>query len=341
MTGTAGGLHAELAPHYTAYDSLTETLEPSLRQLREVLQQAAVCRAPELFVDFAAWLGRAGLSRNLPPAYVAAELEALHAGLDGRDGAEGMSAAVEQALAVLRGDAPQPYHDISPDREALGGLRRRFLGLVLAGLRTEALSLLAAAFDDGTPVERLYLEVLQPTLGEIGQLWEAGQSGVTHEHVCTGITRAAIAQLATRGSAVRPDGRVAVLAAVGRERHDLGLTMVADMLERHGWTAVLLGADTPVRDLPRAACAQRADLVALSCTLAAHLADLRAAISVLRTHRRLVCTPILVGGRAFAVAGDLWRAVGADAGASDAQAAVVAAERLVPIGRQPSLRTSG
>jgi methanogenic corrinoid protein MtbC1 len=85
---------------------------------------------------------------------------------------------------------------------------------------------------------------------------------------------------------------------------------------------------------------QRADLVALSCSLAHHLGELRAAITALRAHRRLAGTPILVGGRAFLVSNELWRAVGADGTARDALEAAATAERLVPIGRNPAMRTS-
>lgn len=336
MMGMIDALTADAQPWDASQDGLLESLEPDLRRLREVLEQASSCQTPDLFVDYVAWLGRAGPSRNLPPAFVAAELDALHEEVAERDGVEASStAAVGRALQILRATPCPLFEEVTAEDGELASLRRRYLGLLLAGLRPEALAMLADCQDRGLPVERLYLEILQPTLREIGQLWEAGQCSIAQEHFCSAVTREAIGRLAARASAVRPDGRVAMLVGVGRERHDIGLSMIADLLERRGWNAVMLGADTPVRDLAAAACAHRADLIGLSCTLAVNLGDLRAAIRCVRVNRRLAETPILVGGRPFSLQRNLWRQVGADAGAADAAAAVATAERLVPVARHP------
>ena len=173
----------------------------------------------------------------------------------------------------------------------------------------------------GLPVAALYLDVLQPTLYEIGRLWSRAEVSVAQEHLATAATEAAMARLAERLAAepAAPRG-LAIVACVSDELHAVGGRMVADFLQADGWEVVFLGALTPGDDIAALAARRGAKVVALSAALpdrVPRVAEVCAALKALDP-----APFVLVGGQAFA--GDLERALrtGADAFAVDAADAV-------------------
>ena len=202
-------------------------------------------------------------------------------------------------------------------RDEVDDLRGRYLDAVLAPDARAARALVEAACEAGLEPARIYLEVLQPTLHEIGRRWEAARISVAAEHLATQITASVLAGLAGRLTLERGSGhgRRAIVSCSPGELHVLGGQMVADFLEADGWDVLVLGADTPADALARMAAEQDVALVALSTALPAHLLAAGAACAALR---RLAHPPfIVVGGQAFG--GDERRAlaVGADAYAGD------------------------
>ena len=121
----------------------------------------------------------------------------------------------------------------------------------------------------GMPVRRIYLDVLQPTLYEIGRLWSHAEISVAQEHLATAATQSAMARLAESLAdgprRVRPG--TALVACVSDELHSVGGRMVADFLEADGWRVVFLGQLTPGTDLAALAAEQGAQVVALSAAL--------------------------------------------------------------------------
>ena len=198
----------------------------------------------------------------------------------------------------------------------LAAVRDAFLAAVLAPDIRRARRVVDEASDAGVPAARLYLEVLQPALHEIGRQWEQARIGVADEHLATQVCAAVLAGLAGRlvpGESGR--GRRAIVSCSPGELHALGGQMVADFLEADGWEVLLLGPDTPADELARMAAEEAVELVALSTALPVHLLAAGTACAALR---RLERPPFVVaGGQAFA--GDERRAtaVGADAYAGD------------------------
>jgi methanogenic corrinoid protein MtbC1 len=213
-------------------------------------------------------------------------------------------------------------------------LRGAYLGAVLEPDARRARVLVEDACADGVPAQRLYLEVLQPALHEIGRLWEQARISVANEHLATQITATVLVRLAahlTPGTSGR--GRRAIVSCSPGELHVLGGQMVADFLEADGWDVMLLGADTPADDLARLASAERVELVALSTALPVHLLAAGTACAALR---RLERPPFIVaGGQAFA--GDERRAlaVGADAYAVDPETLLTLLGRHVGTDAEP------
>src|SRR3954470_7016848 len=134
------------------------------------------------------------------------------------------------------------------------------------------------------PVRQIYLDVLQPTLYEIGRRWSRAEIGIAQEHLATAATQSAMARLAE--SLAEGPRRVragsAVVACVTDELHAVGGRMVADFLEADGWRVVFLGQVTPGADLTELAARHGAEVVALSAALPERVPQVAEACAALR-----------------------------------------------------------
>lgn len=112
---------------------------------------------------------------------------------------------------------------------------------------------------------RFTTEVIGPLTQAVGEAWACGRLDVFEEHLYTeivqGMMRQAIAGLPQPGTAVSP--RV-LLTTVPGEPHCLGLLMAEAMLVLEDCCCQSLGVQTPLAEIPSAAAAHRADIVALS-----------------------------------------------------------------------------
>ena len=219
----------------------------------------------------------------------------------------------------MRADTAAPARDGSPDH-----VRDGYLGALLASDVTGARSVLDAAIAGGMPVRRIYLDVLQPTLYEVGRRWSQAEISIAQEHLATAATQSAMARLAESLSdgprRVRPGA--AIVACVSDELHAVGGRMVADFLEADGWRVVFLGQLTPGTGLAALAAKQGAKLVALSAALPERVPLVAETCAELRG---LDPAPfVLVGGQAFGGSAERALRTGADAFAVDAEAAVAA-----------------
>ena len=207
---------------------------------------------------------------------------------------------------------------------SLEQVRDGYLGALLDSDLAGARVVLDDAIAAGLPVRRIYLEVLQPTLYEVGRLWSHARISIAQEHLATAATQSAMARLAeslTDGTR-RVSPGTAVVACASDELHAVGGRMVADFLEADGWRVAFLGQLTPGTDLAALAAEQGAALVAISAALPERVPQVAGACAALR---RLDPAPfVLVGGQAFAGSAERALRTGADAYAPDAETAVAA-----------------
>ncbi len=209
----------------------------------------------------------------------------------------------------------------------LAPLASAYLNLLLHGQRHDAVQLVLDAVKQGVSVRDIYLDVFQQTQREIGRLWQTNQISVAQEHYCTAVTQFTMSQLYPYIFTSTRSNRQLVATSVGGEMHEIGIRMVADFFELHGWDTYYLGANTPTESVVQSVVDNQADLVAISATLTPHIqqvAELIAAIRAASPQSR-----VLVGGYPFNISPNLWRKVGADATASDALAAVTIGEQLL------------
>jgi MerR family transcriptional regulator, light-induced transcriptional regulator len=225
----------------------------------------------------------------------------------------------------MRADTQAPARAGSPD-----AVRDGYLGALLASDLAGARAVLDDAIAAGVPVRSIYLDVLQPTLYEVGRRWSHAEISIAQEHLATAATQSAMARLAeslSEGSRrVRPG--TAVVACASDELHAVGGRMVADFLEADGWRVVFLGQVTPGAELAALAAEQGAQLVAISAALPERVPQVAEACAALRG---LDPAPyVLVGGQAFGGSAERALRTGADAYAEDAEAAASAARGRFP-----------
>lgn len=196
---------------------------------------------------------------------------------------------------------------------------RAYLRAVLAGDRRRAFAVVDDARASGLDVRSLYLQVFQPALREMGDLWQRNRISVAVEHLATGITETAMARLFGEALEDTGEGGRSLLAACAQtERHAIGLRMVCDLLELEGWRTTYLGASVPADALARMAADLRPDVVALSATILPHVPQLQASIGALRAALPDHPPVIAVGGRPFVEHHGLAERIGADLTAPDA-----------------------
>jgi methanogenic corrinoid protein MtbC1 len=201
---------------------------------------------------------------------------------------------------------------------ALGAVREEYLRALLEADVPRARTVLDDAVSAGTPVRLVYLDVLQPTLYEVGRRWSHAEISVAQEHLATAATQSAMARLAatlTSGRRrVRPGS--ALVACVSDELHAVGGRMVADFLEADGWQVVFLGQLTPGADLAAMAAEHGVQVVALSAALPERVPRVAEVCAELRA---LDPSPfVIVGGQAFGGSAERALRTGADAYAGDA-----------------------
>ena len=203
-----------------------------------------------------------------------------------------------EALQQFQEEKNRPKKSI----EAFGDSRRTTNYVVelercfTAGDSSGAWEVLKRAIDSGADVERVYLEILSPTLADIGARWAAGEIDISVEHQASAITARLIGQLSPRCfKRGRRRGQILIGGATG-ERHVLVLAMLGDLLRLHGWEVLDLGGDTPAESFVHAA-GKMPDLVAVGVSVTsleseasatATVAALRAAIG---PH-----VPVVLGG---------------------------------------------
>ena len=153
---------------------------------------------------------------------------------------------------------------VQPHEAALGIDQRSLIAKLqaddLAGLRTD---LRTAAMNLGP--RDFVRELAQPLVATIGELWSAGALEVRHEHLMSELLKTQLRLLMSEYEYMSHAPRV-LLTTLPGEVHMLGLEMVALFLITCGATPLLLGIETPIDQIARAAEALRADAVGLTVT---------------------------------------------------------------------------
>lgn len=295
------------------------------------LAESVAVGEPELFIAYVRWLKSLYAHLEIDEAAIFAGIDVLEEEIRNhlepeewellRPMVAAGKRAIELPLTIERSFVAKST--------AIGRSARRYLDLLLDANRREALEVIIGLVEEGVPVRTIYLEVLQPVQLEVGRLWQSGSLSVAQEHYVTAATQLAMAQLYRYIFTGEAKDRTLVVACVSGELHEIGARMVADLFEMSGWDSYYLGANTPAESVVSSVESANADMLAISATMTFHVSRVAEIISLARNRLGASCPPIIVGGYPFNVAPNLWRRIGADGHAEDAQEAVTLGDQLV------------
>ena len=143
----------------------------------------------------------------------------------------------------------------------------QFFDAISEGHAAEATAILLEAHMLGTPLERVFDEVVAKSLRRVGDRWEAYEMSVADEHVATSAaTRAVVSLTASVGRGGVRAGE-AVCCAAEDELHTLPVLCTQALLEGAGWGVRNLGAHTPFFALAEYVARHRPALVCVSSTM--------------------------------------------------------------------------
>lgn len=167
-------------------------------------------------------------------------------------------AEIEDILAQVAPGRPEPLVD-----GALPTVRGLLQHLLEDDAEALSAELRRAALRLGS--RRFVVEIAQPFVVEVGDMWEQGKIEVRHEHLASEVLSTLIRLMisTSEDGLSRP---VVLLATLPGELHGIGLEMVALYLAASRATPRLLGVSTPRDQIVKAARALGADVVGLTIT---------------------------------------------------------------------------
>ena len=181
-----------------------------------------------------------------------------------------------------------------------------------AGDERRAQAVARAAYDAGTPLDRVLSDLVVAAQVRVGELWATNAWTIAREHAATAVGESVVRHLAT----IVPDpveGDPLLVACVEREWHAMPALVLTQTLRAWGHPVDYLGASTTRDQLVGRVVDAGPRAVLLSASLGSSLGRVRRHIEAIRG----AGTPVVVGGRAFDGGGRRAKALGATAYAAD------------------------
>jgi excisionase family DNA binding protein len=125
----------------------------------------------------------------------------------------------------------------------------RFESRLVDGDERGSLAVLEAALRSGKDIRSIYIDIVMPTVVEIGKKWHRGDLDVFVEHRASRIVIRLISQITPRFARRGVDRGTIIIGAPEGDLHGLGIAIVGDLLRCEGWRVSDLGANLPAKEL--------------------------------------------------------------------------------------------
>lgn len=250
------------------------------------------------FLDYLGWLRGVLVARGVPTDSLPLSLSLLKDDLRGRLPAEKfgpIGEVLEAGRQALQEESKIPTPFAPPTNAAQRHPAVEALVADLLDADRGSILELGRAASEEEGYAAMAVRLIQPAMYRIGELWQNREISVAQEHLATALAQQLLVRQFARTAPDPPNGRRALFACVASNQHSLGLRMVADTFELHGWEVEFLGADTPTADLIDHIGQTRPGLVGLSVSLAGQLPILQGAVDGIRQELG-TDSPWLVGG---------------------------------------------
>jgi MerR family transcriptional regulator, light-induced transcriptional regulator len=172
-----------------------------------------------------------------------------------------------------------------------------FLSSLLKGDRKHGSEIAKKYSNSHDNIKQFYEKVVKTSLYKVGELWEYNTITVAAEHLATSLSESIMNDLYEMVISENRVSRKVVLGCVENELHQVGVKMVADIFEMHGWDTFFLGANIPTSELISYSHEIKPDIIALSLTVYSHLPILKNMIREIQSELPNVI--IITGGQAF------------------------------------------
>ncbi len=176
-----------------------------------------------------------------------------------------------------------------------------YIDSLIKGDRKKCQALISKYLETNPNTTKIYEEVIKKSMYRVGEMWESNQISVATEHLATSITESLLNHIFQSVDSDRRVGKKVIIAGTEKENHQVGIKMVADLFEKHGWETFFLGGNVPTKDLILFLKTTEPDLLALSLSIYNNLPNLERMIAKIREIYPTL--PIIIGGRAFLTGG--------------------------------------
>ncbi|MDZ7771845.1 MAG: B12-binding domain-containing protein [Balneolaceae bacterium] len=169
-----------------------EYMELFLRQFYE----AYALGVPGMFADFLHWSRSLIKHHGMKPSRMNNFCEAFERVLE-----KSGETAPNHPLEFFQKECSRESGEEDAGRSHLEGddplrdVRKDFFESLLGGDRRRAGELVDGAVEEGTSVKNLYTKIFQPSLYEVGRLWQLNQINVAQEHYCSAAVQSLMSQL--------------------------------------------------------------------------------------------------------------------------------------------------
>ncbi len=329
--------YSERYPHIiNAYNDYQKarTLEDFTYHIRYLEESLAVSDAA-ILIDYTKWAKVLLSSLGLPENCLSSSLVVLRDVIDEDQSIENSKIAhdyIEKCLLILK-DAPKVVPSFITDENPLKIVAHEYLdSLLLNADRVKAHDISVDLVNKGIMVREVYLQVFQPVLYEVGRLWQMQKISVAQEHYVTASTQQILAHFYLKFIVGNKDivkqNKTLVTTCVSDELHEVGIRMVADFFELDGWNSYYIGANSPLMSIIQTIRERNAIVVAISSTMSYNLPHVHSLIRAIRESPETQNVKIIIGGYPFNIMPDLWKKVGANGYAKNAEDAVYQANEL-------------
>ena len=201
----------------------------------------------------------------------------------------------------------------------------RLYNRMLAADDSGAWKVVEAAMASGTTPHDVYTTMLVPALARIGSEWSEGHLDIAQEHAGSRVAERVIARV---GPLVNPRGvrrGTVVVGSTASERHDMPLSIAADLFRSAQFDVINLGANLPA-DAFASIVAATDDVVAVAIgvTMTGQEAEIAETVAAIRG---ATDAPILIGGAGIEQEDAM--ALGASASSHSAEEAIASLELLL------------
>lgn len=281
----------------------------------------------ELLAKTTPWVYRAYASHNFKYDYFQIELKGWLAAIDKFMNPE-LSKEIKEIYSWMI-NVHETVIEISEKEEDLSleineewlEVKNSFESAAMIGDYKKCLKMGEDYIQNSKDMEQFYLQIIQPTLYDIGMLWEKGKISVAEEHLVSAISARVMSSIALKlSSNLEKRGKIVVTSSPN-ELHEIGGWMISDILEQDGWDIRSLGANTPADDLLLFLSEVQPEILMISVTMPFNILNAKKVIDRVKSDDNLRSIKIMIGGRPFNDTKDLWKSTGADGFAVNAEEA--------------------